>query len=29
MTQPSIHPRDPLHSVTLESIFNQLVQRHG
>jgi uncharacterized protein (DUF2132 family) len=23
------HPRDPLHGVTLESILNQLVQRHG
>jgi len=23
------HPRDPLHGVTLESIINQLVQRHG
>jgi uncharacterized protein (DUF2132 family) len=24
-----VHPRDPLHGVTLESILNQLVQRHG
>jgi uncharacterized protein (DUF2132 family) len=23
------HPRDPLHGITLESILNQLVQRHG
>ena len=28
-TSPASHPRDPLHSVTLESILNQLVQRHG
>jgi uncharacterized protein (DUF2132 family) len=26
---PVGHPRDPLHGVTLESILNQLVQRHG
>jgi len=26
---PTVHPRDPLHGVTLESILNQLVQRHG
>jgi uncharacterized protein (DUF2132 family) len=24
-----IHPRDPLHGVSLEIILNQLVQRHG
>jgi len=24
-----VHPRDPLHGITLESILNQLVQRHG
>jgi len=24
-----IHPRDPLHGVTLETVVNQLVQRHG
>jgi len=24
-----IHPRDPLHGITLESILNQLVARHG
>ena len=29
MTEPVSHPRDPLHGVTLESIINQLVQRHG
>ena len=27
--QERIHPRDPLHGVSLESILNQLVQRHG
>jgi uncharacterized protein (DUF2132 family) len=26
---PAGHPRDPLHGITLESILNQLVQRHG
>jgi hypothetical protein len=26
---PMAHPRDPLHGITLESILNQLVQRHG
>ena len=26
---PPLHPRDPLHGITLESILNQLVQRHG
>jgi uncharacterized protein (DUF2132 family) len=29
MPSPSSHPRDPLHGVTLESIVNQLVARHG
>jgi len=29
MTTPANHPRDPLHGITLESIINQLVQRHG
>ena len=29
MSEPITHPRDPLHGVTLESIINQLVQRHG
>lgn len=26
---PTAHPRDPLHGITLETILNQLVQRHG
>ena len=26
---PIVHPRDPLHGVTLEKIVNDLVQRHG
>ena len=26
---PPVHPRDPLHGITLETILNQLVQRHG
>jgi len=29
MTTPAAHPRDPLHGITLETIINQLVQRHG
>jgi len=29
MTSPIAHPCDPLHGITLESIINQLVQRHG
>jgi len=29
MTEPVAHPHDPLHGITLESIINQLVQRHG
>lgn len=29
MTPPSSHPRDPLHGITLETILNQLVERHG
>jgi uncharacterized protein (DUF2132 family) len=29
MPSSSIHPRDPLHGITLESIINQLVVRHG
>ena len=28
ISQPS-HPRDPLHGITLETILNELVQRHG
>jgi hypothetical protein len=27
--QPISHPRDPLHGITLETIINTLVQRHG
>jgi len=26
---PVTHPRDPLHGITLETIINTLVQRHG
>ncbi len=26
---PVVHPRDPLHGITLEKIVNELVQRHG
>jgi uncharacterized protein (DUF2132 family) len=26
---PRIHPRDPLHGVTLETVVNTLVQKHG
>ena len=26
---PVAHPRDPLHGITLETILNTLVQRHG
>jgi len=26
---PVSHPRDPLHGITLETILNTLVQRHG
>ena len=26
---PVSHPRDPLHGITLETIINALVQRHG
>lgn len=29
MTSPDSHPRDPLHGITLETILNQLVERHG
>ena len=29
MTSPACHPRDPLHGITLETILNQLVERHG
>ncbi|HEY4414176.1 MAG TPA: VF530 family protein [Verrucomicrobiae bacterium] len=26
---PRIHPRDPLHGVTLETVVTTLVERHG
>lgn len=26
---PRIHPHDPLHGVTLETVLNALIQRHG
>jgi uncharacterized protein (DUF2132 family) len=29
MPSPTNHPRDPLHGITLETIINQLVERHG
>lgn len=29
MPSPQNPPRDPLHGITLETILNQLVQRHG
>ncbi len=29
MPAPSSHPRDPLHGITLETILNQLVAKHG
>ena len=29
MPSPALHPRDPLHGITLEKIINQLVARHG
>jgi uncharacterized protein (DUF2132 family) len=29
MPSPDSHPRDPLHGLTLESILNVLVERHG
>lgn len=29
MTSPAIHPRDPLHGITLETIVKELVERHG
>jgi uncharacterized protein (DUF2132 family) len=29
MTSPASHPHDPLHGITLETILNQLVERHG
>jgi uncharacterized protein (DUF2132 family) len=29
MSQPSHHPNDPLHGVTLEMVLTTLVNRHG
>jgi len=29
MLTPVFHPRDPFHGITLETILNQLVQKHG
>ena len=29
MPSPTVHPRDPLHGITLETIVTQLVARHG
>ena len=29
MPSPAIHPRDPLHGITLENILHQLVAKHG
>jgi len=29
MPSPSSHPRDPLHGITLETILNHLVAKHG
>lgn len=29
MPFPTVHPRDPLHGITLERILNELVARHG
>lgn len=29
MPSPHLHPRDPLHGITLETILNTLVDRHG
>ena len=29
MPSPTVHPRDPLHGITLENLLNQLVARHG
>jgi len=29
MPSPSVHPRDPLHGISLESVVNDLVARHG
>lgn len=29
MPSPDLHPRDPLHGITLERVIHQLVDRHG
>jgi uncharacterized protein (DUF2132 family) len=29
MPSPTVHPRDPLHGITLENLLNQMVARHG
>jgi uncharacterized protein (DUF2132 family) len=29
MPSPVLHPRDPLHGITLERIIKELVARHG
>ena len=29
MPSPSVHPRDPLHGITLEALVTELVNRHG
>ncbi len=29
MPQPDSHPRDPLHGITLKTVLEQLVERHG
>jgi uncharacterized protein (DUF2132 family) len=29
LSEPTKHPRDPLHGITLEHIVTQLMQRHG
>jgi len=29
MPPPALHPRDPLHGITLERIIKELVARHG
>jgi len=29
MSAPPYNPRDPLHGITLETMLNQIVERHG
>ncbi|MEQ2009281.1 MAG: VF530 family protein [Limisphaerales bacterium] len=29
MPSPNVHPRDPLHGITLERIVTELAARHG